>query len=373
MSVTGHTSPPPAAESAAQAGQGGARQRVRSVSIRDVAKAAGVSYQTVSRVINGNSYVRESTRDRVQAAIAELGFRPNSAARALASGENRSLTVVTSNTTLYGYAATLQGIEEAARAAGFSVGVSVLESPDEQHVRAAVDRAADSAGSAIVIAFDEAGVLALQAIPEGLPVAAAVETPASPPPPGQPWVWIDDEEAARSATRYLLDLGHRAVHYVAIPSTTHASRRAAGWRAALDQAGVQAPEPVGAGWDAMAGYQAGRRLARDPGVSAVLCGNDDLALGVIRAMHEAGRAIPETVSVVGFDNAPQSAFYTPSLTTVRLDFAGLGRACFSLLLGEVEGTSPIMPHTVGRPELIVRESAGAFAAGPRRGSATTRS
>jgi DNA-binding LacI/PurR family transcriptional regulator len=365
MAVTGHTSPPPAGR-AAQAGPGGARQRARSVSIRDVAKAAGVSYQTVSRVINGNSYVRESTRDRVQAAIAELGFRPNSAARALASGDNRSLTVVTSNTTLYGYAATLQGIEEAARSAAFCVGISVLESPDERHVRAAVDRAARSSGSIIVIAFDHAGVSALRAVPDGLPVAAAVETPATPPPKAQPWVWIDDEEAARSATRYLLDLGHPTVHYVALPSTTRTSRRTAGWREALASAGVPAPEPVGAGWDALAGYQAGRELARDPGVSAVLCGNDDLALGVIRAMHEAGRDIPDSVSVVGFDNAPQSAFYTPSLTTVRMDFVGLGRACICLLMAEVEGTAPVMAHTVGRPELIVRESAGSFAAARAR-------
>ncbi|WP_349261505.1 LacI family DNA-binding transcriptional regulator [Actinocrinis sp.] len=360
MSVTGHTSPPPTETTPAEAAGGPSRQRTRAVSIRDVAKAAGVSYQTVSRVINGNSYVRDSTRDRVQAAIAELGFRPNSAARALASGENRSLTVVTSNTTLYGYAATLQGVEEAARAAAFSVGISVLESSDDEHVRAAVDRAADSSGSVIVIAFDHAGTLALQAVPDGVPVAAAVETPQAPPQAGQPWVWIDDGEAARSATRYLLELGHPTVHYVAIPSTTHTSRRTAGWRAALAAAGVTAPEPVGAGWDALAGYQAGRTLARDPGVSAILCGNDDLALGVIRAMHEAGRSIPESVSVVGFDNAPQSAFYTPALTTVRMDFVELGRACFTLLHGEIEGTAPIVPHAVGRPELIVRESAGSF-------------
>jgi DNA-binding LacI/PurR family transcriptional regulator len=355
MSVTGHTSPPAAAD-----GDPGTRQRARSASIRDVARAAGVSYQTVSRVINGNSYVKESTRERVLEAIAELGFRRNSAAHALASGENRSLTVVTANTTLYGYASVLQGIEEAARAASFSVGVSVLESEDDEHVQAAVDRAVDSSGSTIVIAFDRAGAAALASMPEGHPVAAAVETPATRPPADSPWVWIDDEEAARAATRYLLDLGHPTVHYVAIPSTTRTSRRAAGWRAALAAAGVAAPEPVGAGWDALAGYQAGIALARDPAASAILCGNDDLALGVIRAMHEAGRAIPESVSVVGFDNAPQTAFYVPSLTTVRMDFVGLGRACFSLLNGLLGGSAPPGPHAVGRPELIVRESAGSY-------------
>lgn len=339
-----------------------ARPRARAVSIRDVAKAAGVSYQTVSRVINQTPYVRESTRERVQAAIVELGFRPNSAARALASGQNRSLTVITSNTTLYGYAATLQGIEEAARAASFAVGISVLESGDEQRVRAAVQRAAAASGSLIVIAFDDTGTLALRAVPPGVPLAAAVETPAKPPSPEQPWAWIDDEHAARSATRYLLELGHPTVHYVAIPTTsgTRTSRRAAGWRAALAEAGVRPPETVGAGWDSSAGYHAGRTLARDYSVSAVLCGNDDLALGVIRAMHEAGRSMPGSVSIVGFDDAPQSAFYTPTLTTVRMDFAGLGRACFTLLHSELGGIEPPEPRPVDDPELVVRESTGPF-------------
>jgi DNA-binding LacI/PurR family transcriptional regulator len=175
-------------------------------------------------------------------------------------------------------------------------------------------------------------------------------------------VWIDDEEAARSATRYLLDLGHPTVHYVAIPTTsnTRTSRRAAGWYAALTEAGVRPPETVRGGWDAQAGYQAGRMLARDPSVSAILCGNDDLALGVIRAMHEAGRSIPGSVSVVGFDDAPQSAFYTPALTTVRMDFVGLGRACLGLLRSTLAGGEPPDPYPVGRPELIVRESAGSF-------------
>jgi DNA-binding LacI/PurR family transcriptional regulator len=329
------------------------------VSIRDVARAAGVSYQTVSRVINGNSYVKESTRDRVQQAIQDLGFRPNSAARALASRETRSLTVVTSNTTLYGYAAVLQGIEEAARAASFAVGISVLESDGEQDVRIAVERAVDASGSVIVIAFDRAGVQALAAMPAGFPLVAAVETPATAPAPGQPWVWIDDEEAARAATQYLLDLGHPTVHYVAIPSSTKTSRRAAGWRTALAEAGVPVPEPVGTGWDALAGYRAGRELAGDPQATAILCGNDDLALGVIRAMHEAGRPIPDGVSVVGFDNAPQSAFYVPALTTVELDFVGLGRSCYALLQDVLSGAEA-SPHPVSHAELVVRESAGRY-------------
>jgi DNA-binding LacI/PurR family transcriptional regulator len=353
MDVTGHTRAA-AAEGAGDEPPG----RAKSVSIRDVARAAGVSYQTVSRVINGNASVKEETRARVQETIRVLGFRPNVAARALASGDTRSLTVVTANTTLYGYAATLQGVEEAARAAGFSVGISVLESEREEHVRAAVNRAVDASTALIVIAYDSAGVRALETVPAGHPVAAAVEAPQQQPPDMPPRVWIDDAEAASEATWYLLSLGHRTVHYVALPSTTHAGRRTAGWRRALEAAGAPVPEPVGAGWDAIAGHRAGQRLAQDPEVTAILCGNDDLALGVLRAMHEAGRSVPGAVSVVGFDNAPQSAFYTPSLTTVDLDFLSLGRACFASLQEVLSGpAAPIGHRPVTRPRLVVRESA----------------
>ncbi|WP_369125550.1 LacI family DNA-binding transcriptional regulator [Catenulispora rubra] len=328
--------------------------------MRDVAKTAGVSHQTVSRVINDSASVKEATRMRVQEAIRVLGFRPNVAARALAFGDTRSLTVITSNTTLYGYAATVQGIEEAARAADFSVGISVLESERHERVQAAVARAVENSTALIVIAYDQAGVRALDAVPAGHPCAAAVEAPESSVDSVPPRVWIDDAEAAAEATRYLLGLGHQTVHYVALPSTTNASRRTAGWRSALESAGAPVPMPVGAGWDARAGYEAGLRLAKDPEVTAVLCGNDDLALGVLRAMHTSGRPVPDSVSVVGFDDAPQSAFYIPALTTVELDFVDLGRSCFTLLQSVLAGTPASDAHghpQVTPPRLIVRESA----------------
>ena len=118
------------------------------------------------------------------------------------------------------------------------------------------------------------------------------------------------------------------------------------------------PAPVQCGWTPRSGYQAGQALAADPEVTAVLCGNDDLALGVMRAMHEAGRAIPGEVSVVGFDDTPVAEFLTPPLTTVRLDFAELGRACFAMLLALTEQKAALPRPRRLEPELIVRESAG---------------
>lgn len=322
-----------------------------------MAAAAGVSHQTVSRVINSHPSVKPGTRDKVNRAIEELGFRRSTTALALASGQNQHVTVLTSNTTHYGYACVVQGVEEAARKAAYSVGVSVLESADEQSAAAAVRHASDSAGGLIVIAYDPVGVAALSVVQPDIPVVGVVETPSEAPPRDSPWVWTDDRQAAYDATAHLLSLGHRTVHYVAIPSgTCRESARAAGWRRALEDAGAPLPEVVQGGWGPGSGHAEGARLAGDDEVTAVLCGNDDLALGVMRALWEAGRSVPEEVSVVGFDDAPHAAYLTPSLTTVRLDFAGLGRAAFHLLHGVLTEATPVAPHSAAVPELVLRES-----------------
>ncbi|MEU0674668.1 substrate-binding domain-containing protein [Streptomyces sp. NPDC006172] len=352
MSVTGHT------RSAGRSDPAQGPQKA--ASIRDVAQAAGVSHQTVSRVINGHPNVREETRRRVREAIDALGFRRNATAFALASGVTRSVTVLTSNTLLHGYAATLQGLEEASRAEGYTLGVRLLTPEDD--LDRTVASAADAGGGLVVIGFDRLGAAALDRVPAHVPCAAVVEAPAPGDKPGRPAVWADDREAARTATEHLLELGHETVHYVAIPASTGARRsagpRAEGWRQALESAGVVAPDPVGKGWDAPSGYEAGKRLARDPDVTAVLCGNDDLALGVLRALHHAGRRVPEDVSVIGFDDAPHSAFLTPSLTTVRMDFQGLGRTAFGLLRTQLDTDAERTPPVLAEPSLIVRESSG---------------
>jgi DNA-binding LacI/PurR family transcriptional regulator len=364
MNVSGHTSPQPPPDAGpavpdagpAVPGAGGNAGGARPVSIYDVARAAGVSYQTVSRVINRHPNVKRSTREHVLATITRLGFRPNRSARALAGGPVQTVTVLTSNTTLYGQRTALQGIEEAARAADVAMGVRVIEFEEPDAVRDAVARAVERGGALIVVAFDRAGTLALAAVPEVVPTVGIVETPSDGESEGKPWVWIDDRLAAAEATSYLLALGHQTVHYVAIPSPTEARQRLSGWRSALEEAGVPVPEPIQAGWHPRSGYAAGRLLAADPAVTAVLCGNDDLALGVLRAMHEAGRPAPGDVSVVGFDDIPQAEFFTPALTTVRLDFAELGRAAFAALQERIGGAQTAGPRP--RPELIVRESSG---------------
>src|ERR1700734_2950886 len=202
-----------------------------SLNIYDVAGAAGVSYQTVSRVINGSPNVKHSTREHVLATITRLGYRPSRGARALAGGRVQSVTVLTSDTTLFGHRSVLQGIEEAARAADFAMGVRVIESEQPDAVRDAVDRSVLRGSALIVVAFDRGGSQGLSGVPPGVPTVGIVETPAGAEGDGKPWVWIGDCQAAAEATAYLLGLGHRTVHYVSIPPLSDATpRRLAGWR-----------------------------------------------------------------------------------------------------------------------------------------------
>jgi DNA-binding LacI/PurR family transcriptional regulator len=327
------------------------RRRDAAPSIRDVAAAAGVSYQTVSRVLNNSPNVSPETRQQVLDVIDRLGYRPNRAAQALGWGRASAVTVVTANTTLYGYASTLQGIEEAARLHGLGVGVRVVESDRAVDVRHAVDYVSDpSAGSVIVVAFDSAGAGVLRALPDDVPAVAATEAGGL-PDATRTMIFLDERQAAADATRHLLTLGHRTVHHVAIPSETGTSARQAGWRDALDEASAEVSAVVPAGWDPRSAYLAGQRLAADPAVTAILCGNDDTALAVRRALYEAGRDVPGEVSIVGFDDVPGAAYWTPALTTVRMDFVGLGRACLAAVAAEVPGEAPL-----AAPHLVVRES-----------------
>lgn len=320
-----------------------------------MAAAAGVSHQTVSRVLNESPRVRPDTRRLVLDAIDRLGYRPNRAARALGLGQANAVTVVTSDTMLYGYASTLRGIEGAARQTGMAVGVRVVESDRPADVRQTVEYVSDQgAGGVVVIAFDAAGARVLRDLPAAVPAVAATEAGGL-PDCERTMIFLDERQAADEATRHLLSLGHRTVHHVAIPSETGRSARQVGWRAALEDAGAAVPEIAPVDWSPASAYAAGRRLAADREVTAVLCGNDDTAMAVRRALYEAGRDVPGDVSIVGFDDVPGAAYWTPALTTVRMDFVGLGRACLAALLGELDGGAPggAAPEA---PHLIVRES-----------------
>ena len=346
-------------------------ERLPTVSIRDVAAASGVSHQTVSRVINGSPRVKESTRQVVLRSVASLDFHPNRAARALAGAPVQSVTVLTANTRLYGFAGALEGIEAAARVAGFTVGVRVVE-PGAQAADDAVSQAVELGGALIVIALEQKSIAALHAVPSDFPSAAIVVTPTVDEAVGKPWVWIDDRKAATEATNYLLGLGHRTVHYLSVPAWADTNPRLTGWRSALVDAGAPVPEPLCCSWEPRSGFEAGQVLTSDPDVTAVLCGNDDIAIGALRAMHHAGRSVPADVSIVGFDDIPFALYCSPSLTTVRQDFVALGRLCFARLVSLLDPSSTDQWPPCPEAKLIIRESAGPPHKRRRRGPVASR-
>ncbi|MEV7027697.1 LacI family DNA-binding transcriptional regulator [Kitasatospora sp. NPDC093558] len=322
----------------------------------DVAKLAGVSHQTVSRVLNGAPHVRPDTRDRVLAAIRELDYRPNSAARTLVTRRSQTLGVVSFDSTLYGPASMLEGIERAARSAGYFVSVTSLRSLDGRSVQEAVDRLRDQGvEGVVVIAPQTSAVSAVARLSSSVPLVAV----GSGNQTQVPMVSVSNRFGAGEATGHLLDLGHRTVHHVAGPANWLESQdREYGWRVTLQAAGAPVPEVERGDWSARSGYQAGLRIARLPDVTAVFCANDHMALGLLRALHEAGRPVPEDISVVGFDDIPEAAYFTPPLTTVRQDFGELGRRALELLVGELEGVAPAETQVQIAPEIVLRRSVG---------------
>lgn len=332
-----------------------AERRLKAPVIADVARVAGVSVPTVSRVLNGNIPVSAERRARVLDAIKELDYRPNGAARSLANQGGSMIAVFTGETTPYGYAATIQGIEEAARAAGYMVVISVVESAHDETVKRAVDHAlGQPLAGAIVLEYDPAGAATLAHIPQWLPAVATASGWAS--DNAKAHTYMDDRVAAKQATRYLLDLGHETVYHVAIPSTG-GEARTLGWGDALTEAGIEPPPVIPVGWDPLAARDAGLVLATDPHVTAILAGNDEIAMGLMKGLSEAGRKIPDEISVIGFDDHPLSQIWLPPLTTVRQDFVRLGHRTVELLLERIATGEP-RPSVRMVPDLVVRESTG---------------
>lgn len=300
-------------------------------------------------------------------AIRELGYRPNAAARALVSGRQSMIAIVAGNTTRYGYSTTIQGIEEAARAAGYLVVISVLEVPedsvDDAKVATTIDLVlSQPVAGVVVIEFDEAGIHASKAFPSTVPMVSAAAFPTD--GATSPQAYLDDRAAGQAATEYLLGLGHETVHHVSLPQAIPRMGRTLGWADALRAAGIEVPPVIPGAWEPAAGREVGLALAARDDVTAVLCGNDEVAVGVIRGLYDGGRSVPGDVSVIGFDDEPLAAVTIPSLTTVSQDFIDLGRRAFGLLEQLItSGSAPSLSSASA--SLVVRESTSA----PRTGRA----
>lgn len=327
----------------------------RPPSMSDVAALAAVSHQTVSRVLNDHPSVRPETRERVLAAIAELGYRRNTAARALVTRRSDTIGVITSASDLFGPISTLIAVEHAAREHGLYVSVASVADFSAEAMRTALEHfMSQGVDGVVVIAAGDHAIEAARSFAAPVPVVAvgAIDLPEGPVHP----VAVDHYGGARAATRHLLDLGHTRIGHLAGPQDWVDGReRLRGWRDELLAAGLTPPEPIRCDWSAECGYRVGQALVADPErPTALFAANDQLALGVVHAWTEAGLRVPADLSVVGFDDIAGAAHFSPPLTTVRQEFDALGRACLrqlrSLLAGE-----QVRPEAIA-PSLVVRAS-----------------
>ncbi|PJJ71064.1 DNA-binding LacI/PurR family transcriptional regulator [Diaminobutyricimonas aerilata] len=306
----------------------------RRPNMHDVAARAGVSHQTVSRVLNGFAGIRPDTRARVLAAIDELGYRPNQAARALVTSRSRTIGVLSESSAQYGPATALHALEVAARSAGYRALVT-SSTGDDESVRAGLEFLLGQSVEALVVIASQRSIrdaLAGTAVPVPMVTLDSLDDD------DHDALYVDQYEGALLATRHLVELGHsRILHLGGPPEWGDARARRQAYTDVLREAGLE-PLPVLLGdWMPGAGYAAGEQFARRRPATAVFCANDQMALGFVHAVTAAGLSVPGDVSVVGFDDIPEAAHFLPPLTTVRQDFAELGRRAIDVLLAELSG------------------------------------
>jgi DNA-binding LacI/PurR family transcriptional regulator len=322
----------------------------------DVARLAGVSQKTVSRVFNNEPNVTEETRERVLAAAQRLGYRPNDAARALLTGRTNRIGVVSLGTAHFGPSSLLVALEREARRTSYSLSIANSFGEDPSGLAAATESLLAQGVEAIILSEPvEDGD---EPLVSDVPVLTLGRAPVVHAPTVLSVEAAEGGEAAAEVTRYLLGLGHRTVHHVGGPQRWWAAReRWQHWRDTLLAAGAEVPVTFDGDWTAASGYEAGRVLARDPGVTAVFAANDETAIGVIHALHEAGRSVPGDVSVAGFDDIPISAHVWPPLTTVSSDNAELAATGLRYLVEFLDDpdTPPARPPK-HRHRMVIRDS-----------------
>lgn len=332
------------------------------VTIKDVASKAGVSYQTVSRVLNHKGEVSDETRARVQAAIDALDYRPNAAARSLASQRTHVIGVLTADFSDYTHARIIEGAEAEARRQGFLISISGAE---RGHYGEPLDTPLliqrHTEGLFIVYHGADGDTCAICAsIPADVPIVSIGFAPRH---PRVVTVGIANVEGGRLATAHLLGLGHWRIATVTGPPAMYsAQERLAGYRAALDEAGVAFDATLTAegDWSSASGYQATLRLLDQTSFTALFAQNDRMAMGALQALHERGVGVPDEVAVVGFDDIPSTPYFDPPLTTVHQPTYELGQLGARLLIDLIHGQAPASTETLRLPvRLVVRRSCGA--------------
>jgi LacI family transcriptional regulator len=335
------------------------------VTLQDVAKLAGVSTKTVSRVINNQGELRESTRQRVQAAIEQLGYKPNFLARGLVRGRTHTLGVVAWGIDYFGPSRTVVGIEQQAYELGYSLLLSLLPKPGDTNVAPVLDDMVARRVDGIIWAVPEVGDNRSWIRPDQLESLPPVVFLSMEPTAGLSVVAVDNRSGGDQATQHLIDQGRRKIGLITGPlGWWEARQRYAGWQDALTRAGL-APSPslvIEGEWSAASGERCLRALlAQQPDVDAVFACSDQIALGALGAAHQSGRRVPEDLAIVGFDDIPESAFFWPPLTTIHQQLVDVGRIAVKSLHQIVEATrrgpdgAELSTHIL-TPELVIRAS-----------------
>lgn len=325
----------------------------RAPNIFDVARLAGVSHQTVSRVVNGSASVRPATRERVERAIVQLRYSPSPQARALVTRRTRTIGLVAPSVADHGPNVIAMHFGLAAREARYRVDTVSVDGDDPVGVRSTIEALLRQRVDGIVLIVIDTGVLEMvRGLELGIPVVASASTQRRSPI----LVSIDQYRGARSAVRHLAELGYeRIVHLTGPSRATDSMERVRGWRDELAEWRLSPPEPMVGDWTPESGHRLGRVIELEPG-TAVFASNDLMAAGLMAALRERGLSIPGDVSVVGFDDVPEAAYLYPPLTTVRQDFAALGALMMQKVLVALEEHEPISPDTPLPTRLVVRES-----------------
>jgi LacI family transcriptional regulator len=337
----------------------------RHVTLRDVAKHAHVSYQTVSRVINNHPYVAEKTRQRVRDSIDELSYHPNKAAQSLAARRSHTLALVATDLHDYGPAQVVINVERAAKAAGYDLILSVATDTSNNSVRAAINNILNWRVDGILMIKPAPGVAYEEAstISGGIPLVQIN----GPRDQSVPTILVDQAHGTRLVVGHLLELGHRQICSISGPLTWYdALTRHETSQETIRSAGFEPGMSVESDWSSAGGYHAMQHLLQQGrNFTAVFVANDQMALGALRGLHEHGLRVPEDVSMVGFDDIPESAYFEPPLTTVRQNFALLGQQGIEYLIERInDPEAPPEQHLIS-PDLVLRASASAPSFGRR--------
>ncbi len=333
--------------------------------LKDVAKLAGVSPKTVSRVVNNQGEISKATRQRVQEVIEQLGYRPNILARSLIHQRSNTLGVVAWGIDYFGPSRTVVGIEQQAHQLNYSLLLNLVDRPDDSHNDLVIDTLIAHRVDGILWAVPEVGNNRdwLESTHmEQLPPIVFISME---PRPGLSIVAVDNASGAKQATQHLIDQGRKKIGIITGPLTWWEAReRYAGWQAAMHEAHLATPASlvVEGEWTAAAGEEGlTRLLEQEPGIDAVFASSDQIALGAMGTAHRLGRQIPQDLAIVGFDNMPESACFWPPLTTVYQQLIDVGRIAVQSLHGMIEAQRLSKSHHKGsvklvKPELIVRAS-----------------